>query len=96
MEIGCRICEVGVVIWPEKALNFRFWPKIPSQFRRRPFFLRSPGFALKKRLSFREIPSQFTDKPYDSDSGTMKIWFKVVCSFLTLSKKPSPPFSNPS
>ena len=30
----------------------------------------------------------FSDKPCDSDSRTMKIRVKVVCSFLTLSKKP--------
>ena len=40
---------------------------------------------------FREIPSQFSDKSCDSDSRTMKIRVKVVCTFLTLSKKPPPP-----
>ena len=72
-------------------MNFRFWPKNPSQFWLRPFFWRSLVFGLKKRLNFRffrEIPSQFLDKPSDSDSRTMKIRVKVVCSFLTLSKKP--------
>ena len=55
------------------------------------FFWRSPVVGLKKRLNFRvfrEIPSQFSDKPCDSDSRTMKMRVKVVCSFLTLSKKP--------
>ena len=55
------------------------------------FFWRSPVFGLKKRLNFRafkEIPSQFSDKPCDSDSRTMKIRVKVVSTFLTLSKKP--------
>ena len=52
-------------------MNFRFWPKNPSEFLRRPFF-----FGLKKRLNlrvFREIPYQFSDKPCDSDSRPMKI-----------------------
>ena len=38
---------------------------------------------------------EFSDKPCDSPSRTMKIRVKVVCSFLTLSKKPPPPFLNP-
>ena len=59
------------------------------------FFWRSPVFGRKKRLNFRafrEISSQFLNKPCDSDSRRMKIRIKVVCSFLTLSKKPPPPF----
>ena len=55
------------------------------------FFWRPPVFGLKKRLNFRafrEIPSQVSDKPCDSDSRTIKIRVKVVCTFLTLSKKP--------
>ena len=64
------------------------------------FFWRSPVFGQKKRLSFRafrEIPSQFSDKPCDSDSRRMKIRVNVVCSFLTLSNPPPPPppFPNP-
>ena len=58
---------------------------------------RPPVFGLKKRLNFRafrEIPSQFSDKPCDSDSRAMKIRVNVVCTFLALSKKP-PPFPNP-
>ena len=43
--------------------------------------------------AFREIPSQFSDKPRDTDSSTMKI--QVVCTFLTLWKSPPPPFPNP-
>ena len=53
------------------------------------FFWRPPVFGRKKRLSaFREISSQFSNKPCESDSRTMKIRVKVVCTFLTLSKKP--------
>ena len=64
------------------------------------FFLRPPVFKRKKLLNFRafrEIPSQFSDKPCETDSRIMKIWVKVVCTFLTLSKKPPPPppFPNP-
>ena len=82
----------------KNRLNFRFWPKNQTQFRRRPFFFwRPPVFERKKRLNFRafrEIPSQFSDKPCETDSRTIKIRVKVVCTFLTLSKKP-PPFPNP-
>ena len=82
----------------KKRLNFRFGPKSRPQFRWRPFFifLRPPVFGRKKRLNFRafrEIPSQFSDKPCETDSRTMKIRVKVVCTFLTFSKKPPPPFS---
>ena len=62
------------------------------------FFWRPPDFGLKKRLNFRafrDIPSQFSDKPCETDSRTMKIWVKVVSTFLTLSKKSPPPFPNP-
>ena len=62
------------------------------------FFWRPPVFGLKNRLNFRafrEIPSQFSDKPCETDSRTMKIRVKVVCTYLTLSKKPPPPFPNP-
>ena len=51
------------------------------------FFWRPPVFGLKKRLkfrAFREISSQFLDKPCETDSRTMKIRVKAVCTFLTL------------
>ena len=57
-------------------------------------FLETTWFRAEKTLefqSFREIPFQFLDKPCDSDSRSMKIRVKVVCTFLTLSKKPPPP-----
>ena len=81
----------------KKRLNFRFWPKNQTQFRWRSFFFfwRPPVFGLKKRLNFRafrEILSQFSDKPCETDSRTMKIRVKVVSTFLTLSKKPPPLF----
>ena len=58
------------------------------------FFWRPPDFGRKKPLNFRafrESSSQFSDKPCETDSRTMKIRVKVVCTFLTLSKKPPPP-----
>ena len=93
-KIGCRSCEVHVVIRPEKACKFSILAeKSESNSVKKTFFFlfwRSPVCGLKKRLNFRvfrEIPSQFSDKPCDSDSRTRKIRVKVVCSFLTLSKK---------
>ena len=53
------------------------------------FFWRPPHFGRKKPLNFRvfrEISSQFWDKPCEADSRTMKIRVKVDCTFLTLSK----------
>ena len=94
-EIGYRSCEVHVVIRPEKAFEFpTLAEKSVSISVKTFFFWRPPVFGLKKRLNFRafrEIPSQFSDKPCNSDSRTMKIPVKVVCTFLTLSK--NPPFS---
>ena len=80
----------------KKRLNFGFRPKNHSEFWRRPFFFffffffwRSPKFGRKKRLkfqSFRDISSQISDKPSETDSRSMKIQVKVVCTLLTLSK----------
>ena len=125
-EIGCRSCEVHVVILPEKAfkfpisaekavsilmktfflttcfwavktLEFPIWAEKSVSISVKTFFFWRPSvFGRKRRLNFRafrEIPSQFSDKPCDSDSRTMKIRVKVVCTFLTLSKKAPPPFS---
>ena len=53
------------------------------------FFWRSPNFGRKKPLNFRafrDISSQFSDKPSETDSRSMKIRVKVVCTLLTLSK----------
>ena len=49
-EIGCRSCEVDVVIRPEKS--FEFWPENPSQFRWRPFFIRDYLFWAEKAFEF--------------------------------------------
>ena len=60
------------------------------------FFLETTCFWAEKTFelsAFREISSQFSDKPCETDSRAMKNRVKVVCSFLTLSKKPPPPFS---
>ena len=53
------------------------------------FFWRTPDFRRKKPSNFRafrEISSQFSDKPSETDSSSMKIRVKVVCTLLTLSK----------
>ena len=53
------------------------------------FFLRPPYFGRKKALNlraFREISFQFSDKPSETASRSMKIPVKVVCTLLTLSK----------
>ena len=53
------------------------------------FFWRSPNLGRKKPLNiraFRDISSQFSDKPPETDSRSMKIRVKVVCTLLTLSK----------
>ena len=79
---------------PLKRLNFRIWPKNLTKFRWRSFFFffffwRPPHFGRKKPLNFRafrEISSQFSDKPCETYSRTMKIRVKVDCTFLTLSK----------
>ena len=80
----------------KNCLNFRIWPKNQTQFRRSFFFfLETTCFWAEKSFelsAFREISSQFTDKPCETDSRAMKIRVKVVCTFLTLLKKP-PPFS---
>ena len=82
----------------EKAFEFLILAKKSVSILMNTFFFwRSPGLGLKKRLNFRfwpKNPSQFSDKPCDSDPRTMKIQVKVVCSFLTFSKKPLS-FSNP-
>ena len=83
-EIGCRSCEVHVVIRSEKSVSI----SMKTFF----FFWRSPVFGQTKHLNFRafrEVLSQVSDKPCDSDSRRTKIIrVKVVCSFLTYSKKP--------
>ena len=53
------------------------------------FFWRSPNFGRKKPLNFRffrDFSSQISDKPSETDSRSMKIRVKVVCTLLTLSK----------
>ena len=77
----------------KKPLNFGFRPKNHSEFWRRPFFFfffwRSPNFGRKKALNFRafrDISPQVSDKPSETDSRSMKIRVKVVCTLLTLSK----------
>ena len=77
----------------KKRLNFGFRPKNHSEFWRRPFFFfffwRPPNFGRKKPLnfrSFRDISSQISDKPSETDSRSIKIRVNVVCTLLTLSK----------
>ena len=78
-----------LILSGKKPLNFGFRPKNHSEFWQRPFFFffwRSPIFGRKKPLNFRDISSQFSDKPSETDSRSMKIRVKVVCTLLTLSK----------
>ena len=77
----------------KKPLNLGFRPKNHSEFWRRPFFFfffwRSPNFGRKKPLNFRcfrDISSQISDKPSETDSRSMKIRVNVVCTLITLSK----------
>ena len=68
-----RISDFGQKI----SLNFFF------------FFWRPPDFGRKKLLNFRafrEILSQVSNKPCETDSRTMKIRVKVVCTVLNFSK----------
>ena len=80
----------------KKRLNFGFRSKNHSEFWRRPFFFffffffwRSTNFGRKTPLNFRcfrDISSQISDKPSETDSRSMKIRVNVVCTLLTLSK----------
>ena len=87
--------------WAEKTFEFRISAKkIRLNFGEDLFFLffwRPPDFGRKKSLNFRafrEISSQFSDKPCETDSRTMKIRVKVDCTFFH-SFRNSPPFPNP-
>ena len=85
--------EVDVVIRCEKVIEFPILAEKLDSISVKTFFFFGdhPVFERKKRLNFRafrEIPSQFSDKPCETDSRIMKIRVKVVCTFLTLSKKP--------
>ena len=80
----------GFPSWAEKSVS----KSVKTLFF---FFWRPPDFGRKKPLNFRafrEISSQFSCKPCETDSRAMKIRVKVVCTLLTLSKK-LPPFPNP-
>ena len=71
-EIGCRSCEVDVVIRPEKAFEFPILAENSVWISAETFFFffffwRSPVFELKKRLNFRfwsENPSEFWRRPF--------------------------------
>ena len=73
-----------------KSFEFRISAeKSVSKLVKTFFFWRPHDFGRKKRLNFRafrEIPHQFSDKPCETDSRSMKIRIKVVCKVLTLSK----------
>ena len=69
-EIGCRGCEVDVVIRYEKAFEFPILAEKSVSISVKTFFIsifffwRPPVFGRKKRFNFqafREIPSQFLD-----------------------------------
>ena len=80
----------------EKAFEFPILAEKSDSLSENTFFFwRPPVFGLKKRLNFRafrEIPSQFSEKPCETDSRTMKILVKVVCTSHSFKKAP-PPFS---
>ena len=79
----------------KKPLNFGFRPKNQSQFRRRPFFFwRPPDFGRKKPSNFRafrEILSEFSDKPCETDSEESKFGSKSFALF-SLFQNSSPLF----
>ena len=83
----------------EKSFEFPILAEISDSISAKTFFfLETTCFWAEKTFelsAFREILSQFSDKPYETDSKTMKIRVKVVCTFLTLLKKPPPHFPNP-
>ena len=96
-EIGCRSREVDVIIRCEKVFECAILAEKLDSISAKTFFLFENHLFLGGKTcelsAFREIPSQFSDKPCETDSKTMKIRVKVVCTFLTISKKPLPPFS---
>ena len=53
-EIGCRSCEVDVVIWPEKPFEFPIWAEksVSISVKTSFFFWRSPVFGLKISFEF--------------------------------------------
>ena len=61
--------------WAEKAFEFPILAEKLVSISVKIFFLRPLIFGRKKRLNFRafrEIPYQFSDKPCETDSRTMK------------------------
>ena len=79
--------------WAEKTFEFRISAEKSDSISAKTFFFfcfwRPPDFGPKKPSNFRafrEISSEFSDKPCETDSRTIKIRVKVVCTFLTLSK----------
>ena len=82
--------------WAEKTFEFRISAEKSDSVSAKTFFFsfffffwRPPDFGRKKPSNFRafrETSSEFSDKPCETDSRTIKIRVKVVCTFLTLSK----------
>ena len=83
---------MDAAIRPEKAFEYPILAKKSVTVSVKTFFfLEITCFWAEKAFEFPILaknPSQFSDKPCDSDSRTIKIRVKVVCSFLTLSKSP--------
>ena len=87
--------------WAEKAFEFPILAEKSVSISVKTFFFETTCFWAEKAFEFpilAEISVSISrinwpksDKPCDFDSRTMKIRVKVVCSFLTLSKKPPPP-----
>ena len=96
-EIGCRSCEVHIVIRLKKRLNFRFQSKNQSQFRwRRSFFLETTCFWAEKTFEFPSFPRN----SLSIFGQTVWFWFKNNENsgqgrfhFSHSFKKAPPPFS---
>ena len=76
--------------WAEKTFEFRISAEKSVSISVKTFFFYGDHLLFRKKSlnfrPFREVSSQFSDKPCETDSRTMKIRVKVVCTFLTLSK----------
>ena len=76
--------------WAEKTFEFRIWAEKSDTISAKTFFffLETTCFWAEKTFEFPRFPRNFgfSDKPCETDSRTIKIRVKVVCTFLTFSK----------
>ena len=91
--------------WTEKAFKYRILAKKSVSISVKTFFFMEITYFWAEKafefpslaeisVSILRINRPKLDKSCDSDSRTIKIRVKVVCSFLTLSKKPPPFFKS--